>query len=100
MRCFSSPKTPRWRNVQNLISLGTRSQHPVSLGSLWQPILKRCMQRMDRGMSRSDLVWPPAGLANRFLYVLGRESSVGQVPVQMPRLSQTASMLSDIPVLA
>ena len=38
----------------------------MSLGSLLQPILKRskrCMQRMERGKSKSDLAWRPAGLA-------------------------------------
>ena len=27
------------------------------------------MQRIERGKSRSDLAWQPAGLANQFLYV-------------------------------
>ena len=64
-------------------------KHAVSLGSLWQPILKRCLQRMERGKSRSDLAWRPAGLANQFLYVPRCKSSVGQVPGQISRFSQT-----------
>ena len=37
------------------------------------------MQRMERGKSRTDLAWRPAGLPNQFLYVYRREFSVGQV---------------------
>ena len=53
------------------------------------------MQRMERGKSRSDLAWRPAGLANQFLYVSRRESSVGQVLGQMSRL-----ILDSIPALS
>ena len=77
-------------SMQDTIASGS-----VSLGSLWQPILKRskrCMQRMERGKFRSDLAWRSAGLANQFLYVHRRESSVGQVLGQMSRLSQTVSL--------
>ena len=35
------PKTPCWHITQILSCLGTPSKHPVSLGSLWQPTLKR-----------------------------------------------------------
>ena len=54
------------------VGLGTQSQNPVSLGSMWQPFLKRikrCMQRMVRGKSSSDLAWRPVMLANQLLYV-------------------------------
>ena len=71
-RCFSASKTSCWHIIQILSCRGTPSKHPVSLGRLWQPILKRkkrCMQRMDRGKSKSDLALRSAGLANQFLYV-------------------------------
>jgi hypothetical protein len=35
---------------------------------------KRCMQRMERGKSRSGLAWRPSGLANLFLYMQRREN--------------------------
>ena len=75
---FSSPKTPCWHKVQILgLKLGTQSQYPLPLSSLWQPILKRskrCMQRKERGKSRSDLAWRSAGAAKQCLYVQRRES--------------------------
>ena len=94
--CFSSPKTPCWHNVQNLFSCGTRRQHPASLGSLWQPILKRCMQCTERGKSRRHLAWQPAGLAAQFLWVRRRESPVGQVLGHMARFQNFSLCLEDI----
>ena len=60
LRLISSRKIRGWHTVQILLNLGTRSQHPVSLGSLWLPILKRSeRQIMQGGASCRGRSWVP-----------------------------------------
>ena len=84
--------------LQILCSLGMPAHAAMSLGNLWQPVLKRknlCMQRRDTGRYRSDLACCSSGLATHVAYVHNLASSDGHVLRRLGQISsssQTASV--------
>jgi hypothetical protein len=109
-RCFSSPYKACWHIAQILFCLDARSQHPVSLGSLWQPILKcrkRCTQRMECGRSRNVLAWAASRHSKpHVVYALtclpgraGPGANPQNIPDSIPELSQVGAQDLEVNVV-